>query len=273
MGTENSHMSTQTSSPSETACALLVAIPNTFTGETEEYFWRPLHSRPVVEWALAALIHTPAIGKVLLAVSPQRSQMAQAIAARISTKPVSVLSSTAPPLALLATALRLIAADPQPEAGNHKPPTHDREDTASQWLVLHTGNRPFLSPVQLTEALTLAQRSNEAVATAVPMKDTVKIVSADGCVLDTPDRSRLWSLQTPLVLPIAQTRHALARIAVPTMPIPLTGVATALGLPTRIYPGTHENIAITDQEAFAFAEALCTRNLAIGDREPWRNIL
>jgi 2-C-methyl-D-erythritol 4-phosphate cytidylyltransferase len=32
---------------------------------------------------------------------------------------------------------------------------------------------------------------------AVPAKDTIKVVGADGYVTDTPDRSSLWQIQTP----------------------------------------------------------------------------
>jgi 2-C-methyl-D-erythritol 4-phosphate cytidylyltransferase len=255
---------------SEHACGLVIATPSTFTGETEEYFWRLLDGRPIVGWALSALVRAPGIQKVLLAVAPQRASMARALAARITTKPVAVIGSAEPPLDLLATALRSLAASSaglwfrQADQTTNRPAFYAGElDDLPQWLVLHAGNRPFLPTGQLAEALALARQSGEAVAMAVPMRDTVKTVSADGRVIQTPDRARLWSLQTPLVLPFAETVRALERMSTLSTPVPWVGLAAALGLPARICPGTHENIAITDQQTFALAEALCTHYCAL----------
>src|SRR3990172_3633282 len=50
----------------------------------------------------------------------------------------------------------------------------------------------------MEEGLVTARRVGAAVA-AVPVKDTVKVVAADGLVERTPDRSLLWLVQTPQV--------------------------------------------------------------------------
>lgn len=38
-----------------------------------------------------------------------------------------------------------------------------------------------------------------ACTAAVPIKDTIKVVSPEGFAVDTPDRNTLWQIQTPQV--------------------------------------------------------------------------
>ena len=40
-------------------------------------------------------------------------------------------------------------------------------------------------------------KENNAVVVGVPVKDTIKVVDSDGNIVDTPNRSLLWSVQTP----------------------------------------------------------------------------
>ena len=40
-------------------------------------------------------------------------------------------------------------------------------------------------------------QENKACITAVPSKDTIKIGNESGIVVDTPDRSNVWVVQTP----------------------------------------------------------------------------
>ncbi|HCA33663.1 MAG TPA: 2-C-methyl-D-erythritol 4-phosphate cytidylyltransferase [Lachnospiraceae bacterium] len=61
--------------------------------------------------------------------------------------------------------------------------------------VIHDGARPFIDIDIIEKTIEAAARSGGAIA-AVPVKDTIKIVSR-GKVESTPDRSRLYSAQTP----------------------------------------------------------------------------
>lgn len=66
------------------------------------------------------------------------------------------------------------------------------------YVFIHDGARPFLTEAILEATYREACRHRACVA-AVPVKDTIKIADKDGFVVETPDRSHLWTVQTPQV--------------------------------------------------------------------------
>lgn len=73
-------------------------------------------------------------------------------------------------------------------------------------VLIHDGVRPFFPAAQLAPLVAAAAGTGAAVL-AIPAQDTVKEV-ADGRVVRTLERSRLWQVQTPQAF-----RHALIRDA------------------------------------------------------------
>lgn len=67
--------------------------------------------------------------------------------------------------------------------------THD-------YVMVHDGVRPFVSASAIEACTKQAQLSGAAVL-AVPVKDTIKQVDANGIIVATPDRKSLWAIQTP----------------------------------------------------------------------------
>ena len=65
----------------------------------------------------------------------------------------------------------------------------------AEMIVIHDGARPLIRPAQI-EAVTAAGLQHGAAVLAVPVSSTIKSVES-GCVKETLDRSRLWSVQTP----------------------------------------------------------------------------
>ena len=70
--------------------------------------------------------------------------------------------------------------------------------TPLPWVAVHDGARPCAGPDMLERGVEAARETGAAVA-AVPAKDTIKVVSSDGLVMDTPPRDGLWMVQTPQV--------------------------------------------------------------------------
>lgn len=66
----------------------------------------------------------------------------------------------------------------------------------ADYVYIHDGARPFVS-VELINSMIDAVRTDNALVAAVPCKDTIKISDDNGYVADTPNRSSLWSVQTP----------------------------------------------------------------------------
>lgn len=64
--------------------------------------------------------------------------------------------------------------------------------------VIHDAARPYLTQKDLEAVLDDALRYGASLM-AVPAKDTIKRADPGGFVLETPDRSTLWNIQTPQV--------------------------------------------------------------------------
>lgn len=63
-------------------------------------------------------------------------------------------------------------------------------------VLIHDGARPFVNEDIIKNSIKEAKENN-AVVVGVPVKDTIKVVDSDGNIVDTPNRSLLWSVQTP----------------------------------------------------------------------------
>lgn len=66
------------------------------------------------------------------------------------------------------------------------------------YVYIHDGARPCISLSVLEKAKADVEKYNATVV-AVPSKDTVKLADEEGNVDFTPDRKRVWSVQTPQV--------------------------------------------------------------------------
>lgn len=70
-------------------------------------------------------------------------------------------------------------------------------EAETSMIAVHDGARPLISTELIEKAIADARVFGGA-ALGVPVKDTVKVVD-DGLVTDTPDRSKLYLIQTPQV--------------------------------------------------------------------------
>ena len=121
-------------------------------------------------------------------------------------------------------------------------------------VVVHDGARPFVTELLLQQTLDYAGRYGAAIA-AVPLKDTLKRVSAVGTVEATVPREHLWRVQTPQAF-----QHALLRRAFQhawqheLQATDEAGLIEALGYTVQIVPGYEHNIKITTPDDLVFCE-------------------
>ena len=128
----------------------------------------------------------------------------------------------------------------------------------ADFVIVHDGVRPFVTDDIIDSCLEAAEEWGAAVA-AVPVKDTIKVADADGFIVDTLNRSRLWAVQTPQsfkkdLLLKAHQRARQARLNV-------TDDATLveqLGFRVRLIAGSHRNLKVTTAEDLLIAETLST---------------
>ena len=126
----------------------------------------------------------------------------------------------------------------------------------TDFVIVHDGVRPFVTDEIIFTCLEAAADCGAAV-TAVPVKDTIKITDRDEFVVDTPDRSQLWAVQTPQVFrrDVLIEAHQHAR----REQIQLTDDAALveqLGLKVKCVMGSYSNLKITTPEDLVVAEAL-----------------
>lgn len=110
--------------------------------------------------------------------------------------------------------------------------------------AIHDGARPLID-WQTIDRVVRAGSTYGAAAPAVPVKDTVKIVTG-GIVKETPDRSALQAVQTPQVFDFDLIRGALAKAQADK--ITLTDDCSAverLGMSVKIVKGEERNLKIT----------------------------
>jgi 2-C-methyl-D-erythritol 4-phosphate cytidylyltransferase len=128
-------------------------------------------------------------------------------------------------------------------------------------VAIHDAARPLLTRETALAVVREAARCGAALA-AVPVRDTLKRVAADGTVEATVDRAGLWHAQTPQAFrpEVARAAHAEAarRGLEATDDAALVEV---LGIaPVRVVRGDPWNFKVTEPPDRAAAEALLARS-------------
>ena len=96
-----------------------------------------------------------------------------------------------------------------------------------------------------------------ACAIGMPSKDTIKISDKEGVVQSTPDRSRVWSVQTPQIFAYSLIRSAhesLRRKDMTGVTDDAMVVEQESGVRIRLVEGSYQNIKITTPEDLDIAE-------------------
>ncbi|MCR6098369.1 2-C-methyl-D-erythritol 4-phosphate cytidylyltransferase [Salipaludibacillus agaradhaerens] len=122
-------------------------------------------------------------------------------------------------------------------------------------VLIHDGARPFIQLEDVHHVVKTTDAKGAAVI-AVPVKDTVKLVD-DNEIVQTVDRSALWSAQTPQGFHLEEIKNAHKKAAhegfVGTDDASLMEY---LNRPVAIVEGNYENLKITTPEDLLFAEAI-----------------
>lgn len=125
---------------------------------------------------------------------------------------------------------------------------------AVEWVLVHDAVRPFVSRQDILRCLAKA-RETGATVLAVPVKDTIKVVGADGAIESTPDRRSLWAIQTPQAFRLSALIQAHEQAAAAGF----VGTDDAMlmeraGHSVHVVEGSYTNIKITTPEDMGWAE-------------------
>ena len=121
------------------------------------------------------------------------------------------------------------------------------------WVMIHDGARPFLTPDLIEDGLQVVEEIGAAAA-AVPVKDTIKLAADNRLVGETLQRDRLWVAQTPQIF-----GSDLIRKAYENLTAEVTDDAAAvecLGHKVQLYMGDYRNIKVTTSEDLALARII-----------------
>lgn len=122
-------------------------------------------------------------------------------------------------------------------------------------IAIQDGARPLLTQEILQEVIQTAGTCGAA-APAIPVKDTIK-KAENGIIIDTPDRSALYAVQTPQVFEADLIRAALYKAVEENLPITDDCSAVErLGMKVTLTQGSDDNIKITTPADLVLAEAL-----------------
>lgn len=121
--------------------------------------------------------------------------------------------------------------------------------------AVHDGARPLISQAVIDRTIRAAHTYGAA-APAIPVKDTIKVVSG-GMVVNTPDRNTLNAIQTPQVFDFDLLKGALKKAAQDDAPITDDCSAVELmGFKVKIVEGDERNIKVTTPMDLKIAEML-----------------
>ncbi len=132
------------------------------------------------------------------------------------------------------------------------------------YIFIHDGARPFLDQETIIRAFD-GVRQSAACVVGMPVKDTIKIADENGFVESTPNRSRIWQIQTPQVFERQLIAAAYEKLLAGEKKILAEGIVITddamvveyfMNRPVKLVPGSYKNIKITTPEDLKIAEAL-----------------
>jgi len=129
-------------------------------------------------------------------------------------------------------------------------------DPQTDIVLIHDGARPFV-PVELIRRIVEETQIWKSVVAAIPVRDTIKEIAADGWVRKTLDRQHLWEIQTPqgFMYPLLLDAYERAR-AEEFYGTDDAALIERLGLPVKVIQGDRLNIKITTPEDLVLGEAI-----------------
>jgi 2-C-methyl-D-erythritol 4-phosphate cytidylyltransferase len=186
-----------------------------------------LAGRPMLDWSLAALRAAEGVGEIVVAL-PEGAQ----------TPPGCI--------GVVGGAVRSASVRAAFEAAGKR----------AEVILVHDGARPLVTAA-LIEAVLRGLAGADCAIAAARVSDTVKEADADGNVVRTLDRTRLWAVQTPQVFRREALERALA------LPAELVASATDeawlvehAGGRVRVVEAPAENLKVTTPRDLHLAEQL-----------------
>lgn len=133
----------------------------------------------------------------------------------------------------------------------------------SDYVLIHDGARPCVTSEIIWKAIDEVKKSKACVI-GMPVKDTIKVSDEAGYATATPDRSKLWLIQTPQAFSYSLVLDAYERLFErEENQKGITDDAMVVEHMTarkvKLVYGSYENIKVTTPEDIAIAEVFLTK--------------
>ena len=134
---------------------------------------------------------------------------------------------------------------------------------APDFVLIHDAARPFVSP-DLIDRVIRALTTSEAIVPALALSDTIKLVSNES-ILETLDRSKLFSAQTPQGFHYNKIRaaHSVAALHKKSGLTDDASVAEAFGMKVQIVAGDAANRKLTTLQDMSTANVAWQATLLV----------
>ena len=125
-----------------------------------------------------------------------------------------------------------------------------------EYVLIHDGARPFVTEEILKRGLQKVKETGACVI-GMPSKDTVKVADEADFVSETPDRKRVWTVQTPQIFSydlIKKAHESIRKKDMTAITDDAMVVEQESGVQVRLVEGSYQNIKITTPEDLDVAE-------------------
>jgi 2-C-methyl-D-erythritol 4-phosphate cytidylyltransferase len=192
-----------------------------------------LRGRPVLAWAIQPFLDHPAVVEIVVAV------------------PADV--AAAPPMWLTESPRVRVISGGETRTDSVGAALAAVSDSVRR-VVIHDGARPLVRREWIDACLEVCAEGAGGVI-GYPAVDTIKEV-AGLTVVSTPDRSKLWQVQTPQAFPREMLERAYRERGAGDAPSDDAALVERSGGAIRVVEGGTENVKITRVEDVAVVEAL-----------------
>ena len=197
-----------------------------------------LDSRPMVAYSLLAFQKCPDIDAIVLVVRPDKADPSRELCRALG---VEKLAAVAEGGATRQDSVRAgLAALP----------------SGTEVVTVHDAARPLVTPALVSRTVQSARECGTGVA-AHRVVDTIKVVEEGMSVSSTPDRSKLWAVETPQSFRADLLRRAYGKVAeAGAVVTDDAGAVERLGDPVRLVESDLPNFKVTHPADLLLAAAV-----------------
>jgi 2-C-methyl-D-erythritol 4-phosphate cytidylyltransferase len=197
----------------------------------------PLKGTPVIERTIALFESLPAVSEIVVVVSSGHLKKVRALVARAGFRKVSNV---------------VLGGKTRQESVWHGLQSFG---SVPEIVMVHDAVRPCVTKKVVNEVIRQSRKHGAAVV-GVRVTDTIKVEKRKGFYTGTPDRSRLWAVQTPqgFRYDLLVSAHKRARKA-GFVGTDEASLVEQMKIPVKIVEGDYHNVKITTKEDLLLAES------------------